>query len=75
MLSKRKLIILRRNSEYYMMKKKNETVNHIMSECSKLAKIILDLAQLGGKVDPLEIKIWPYKKIICAKIRICSRWP
>ena len=61
------------NSKCRLCGDRDETINLIISECSKLAH----KARLGRQGDPLgdvqEILIWPYKQMVYAQPGTCPR--
>ena len=66
------------NSKYRLCSDRNETINHIISECSKLAqKAYKTSHDWMGQGDPLgdvqEIEIWPYEQSVYAQPCICPR--
>ena len=62
------------NSKYRLCGDRDETINHIISECSKLAQKEYKI-WLGGQSDSLgivqEIELWPYEQMVYAQPKIC----
>ena len=60
---------MQQNSKCKLCNDRDITINHIVSECNKLAQ-----KWLGGQDDPLgivqEIETWPYEQMVYAQPRI-----
>ena len=58
------------NSRCRLCGDRNETINHIISECSKLAQ-----QEYKNRYDSLgivqKIEVWPYEKMVYTELRIC----
>ena len=62
--------MIRHNSKCRWYGDREEMINHIISECSKLAqKEYKTRHDWVGKMQ--EIEIWPYKQMVYAQPRIC----